>query len=122
MRGSYVLKLCLGLSSLSFFSLIDERDERSLVMNGHFRKLFPIEFDPGLLESIHKSAVSGVVGATHRVDADNPQRAPGALLILAVTVRVLIRVIDRFVSVTEKAGAISPITFCLFDNALAAFT
>jgi len=30
-------------------------------------------------------------------------------------------VIDGVVSVTEKAGTISPVTFCLFDNALAAF-
>ena len=61
----------------------------------HGLKLAGVDLDAGLAQAVDKSAVGKAVLAHGGVDALDPERAVGALLLLAIAIGVLHRLLDR---------------------------
>src|SRR5690348_3500556 len=70
--------------------LLGDRAERRDVVHGEVRKHLAVDRDAGLVEPCDQAAVGQSELARSRVDADDPQRAELALLLLAADVGVLL--------------------------------
>ena len=68
--------------------LFGECSKSGGVVDCEVRKNLAIDFDAGLLEAVHKDTVAHVVLTRTRVDADDPQLAEIALLVLAIAIGV----------------------------------
>src|SRR5205085_5558544 len=69
--------------------------ESRLVGNGEVREHLAVDVDVGALQARHERAVAHAELAHRGVDARDPQRAEGALLVAAVAVGVLPRLHHR---------------------------
>src|SRR5512138_1742226 len=71
------------------------------VVHGDVRQHLAVQGDAGLEQPVHETAVAQTVEAGRGVDADDPQRAEIALLLLAVDVGVLLGLDDRLLGDAE---------------------
>src|SRR5262249_9658429 len=77
-----------------------------------------VDLDPGLAETVDKSAVGEAVLAHRGVDALDPEGAEGALLALAVAVGVLHRLLDRLLGDPDRVLAPAVVALGGFQHLL----
>src|SRR5579871_5937456 len=98
--------------------LIDERLEGRRFPHREIGEHLAIDRDPGLAEAVDKSAVGEALLARRRVDALDPQRAEGALAVLAVAIGVLVRLLDRLLGDADRILAPAVIALGGFQDLL----
>src|SRR4029079_14587889 len=95
--------------------LIGERLEARRILHRELGQHLAVDLDPGLVETVYKSAVGQPVLARGRVDALAPERAERALLTLAVAVLILQRLLDRLLGDADRVLAPAVIAFGSLD-------
>src|ERR1043166_8253723 len=65
----------------------------------------PIDFNAGLLQAVDEGAVRQLVQVSTGVDAQDPEASEIALLVLAITIRVLPATLDRFLGGPPELAA-----------------
>jgi hypothetical protein len=82
--------------------LLDQGIKGHLVADGDVGQHLAVEFDVRGLEAFDEAAVADAGVAAGRVEADDPQAADLALLLLAIAVGVLPRVLDSVFRVAKS--------------------
>jgi hypothetical protein len=82
-----------------------QRREGSGVADGEVGEDFTIDLDAGLAEAVHEDAVAHIVLVSGRVDADDPEAAELALLVLAIAVGVRPATLDIFLGGLPELAA-----------------
>ena len=86
-------------------SLIGQRLETGGVRDGEIGQNLAVDVDPGLVETVDKSAVGQAVLAHGGIDALDPEGAEGALLTLAVAILILQRLLDGLLGDADRVLA-----------------
>src|SRR5262245_24952901 len=92
--------------------LVDERRKRRGFARSELRKALAIELDAGRFQSVHQHAVRDAVFAGGGVDADDPQAAVVALLLLASDVGVDSRLLGRFLHELVELALVLEVALC----------
>ena len=87
-------------------------------MHGEIGEDLAVNFDPGLVQAIDKSAIGQAEFTGRCVDALNPQGAEIALLGAAVAVGILLGLLDGLNGDAEDVLAAREITLRLLDDLL----
>src|SRR5215831_14352911 len=95
--GLYCLR---GVLVQRGFGLGYKRAKSGRVVECDIGQDFPVKFNPGFLQPIHKAAVRDVRCAAGRADAHDPQRTEVALLESPPDVAVTERLLNRLLSCT----------------------
>src|SRR5207342_3004743 len=89
---------------------------RRRIENGKIGQDLAVELDPGLVQARDELVVRQPVGAGGCVDADDPELAERALLVLAVAVGVDERVLDLLLRVAVAPALEAPVALRLAEN------
>src|SRR5215212_3649566 len=92
--------------------------EGGRLVDGHLGQDLAVDLDPGLAETVDKSRIGQAVLAHRRVEPLDPERAEGALLVLAVAVGVLQALLDRLLGDADRVLAAALEAFRLRENLL----
>jgi hypothetical protein len=98
--------------------LLRQRAERGDVVDGDVREHLAVERDAGLEQAVDETAVGQAELARARVDADDPQTAEIALLLLAADVGVLVRLGDGLLGDAENLATRVVVTLGLAEDLL----
>src|SRR5262249_4012706 len=94
--------------------------ERPGIVEGERREDLAVDLDAGGPETGHQAAVRQPVGARRGVDADDPQRADVALLLLAVAVGVGEPPLPRLAGLAVRLAAAADVPLGLLHRLLVA--
>ena len=115
-----LFKTVAASSGASCLSRFDEGCESRCIGDRQLGEHLAIQFDTRLVEAVNKGAVIHAVGTTGRVDADRPEPAKLALLLLAPGVRHLVGAIDCVIGGADQTTTAAVKTAGALQDALAA--
>ena len=118
-RRRRILLLICGNQLLG--SRLGEFSKSGNVVDGDVGQNFAVHFDAGHLETVHQTAVRDTAGAGSRIDAGNPQGAEIALFGAAVSVGIVLGVMESFLSATYAAAAGATVAFNGFHQSATFF-
>src|SRR6266568_9011838 len=100
------------------FGLADDRFERRRLANGEIGKHFAVHHNTGFAETGNETAVVQTERTHRGIEALNPKRSEGALAPLAVTIGVLVRLLDRLLGDPNRILAPAVIALGGFEHFL----
>ena len=109
-----------GLGLQRVLGLFDQGIKGHLIADGDVGQHLAVEADIGGLETLDEAAVADAGTAAGGVQADDPQSADLALLLLAIAVGVLPGVLDSVFGVAEELLLIAEVALGVLQDLLAA--
>ena len=96
--------------------LLGDDGERSRIGDRDVGERLAVELDPGLVHARHELVVREAVLPRRRVDADDPEAAERALLVLAVAVGIGERMLDLLLGVRVVRVLEAPVALRLLED------